>query len=365
MGERQQPAALTGGQLGSLNQLAPLQAALAYAEIGWPVFPVAPLDRISGRCGCKDGPACESIAKHPLVRWSETASTDPEQIRSWWAWKPSANIGVPTGARSGLVVVDIDRQHDGPATRQSLAAAGVVFPPTLAARTRNGGWHFFYRAPEGTRVANTTAELAGIGKTPGIDVRGDGGYIIAAPSVRPLDPDPTSGSPRFGRYRWVERSLPLASAPSWVVAPRQSPAPAVSRQRSSISDRPGPDPTKRAAAALGAEVARVTGSVDQGRNNALFKAAANCFEIVNTGWLDETEVRAELTAAGLAVGLGEREIRQTLDAQWRRKQGVARSGWPPATGPRGADRNPLRARGDMTMLDAAAARSVRVEGFGR
>jgi hypothetical protein len=94
-----------------------------------------------------------------------------------------------------------------------------------------------------------------------------------------------------------------------------------------FADRAGTAPAKRAAAALAAEVRRVSDARDQGRNTSLFQAAANLFEIVNTGWLDEGQVRAELTAAASAVGLGEREIQQTLDAQWRRKQGVTRPGW--------------------------------------
>ena len=65
------------------------------------------------------------------------------------------------------------------------------------------------------------------------------------------------------------------------------------------------------------------------RNAALFHAAANLFEIVNTGYLNEEQVRGELTTAALGAGLGEREIRQTLDAQWRRKSGVRRDGWDP------------------------------------
>jgi hypothetical protein len=68
---------------------------------------------------------------------------------------------------------------------------------------------------------------------------------------------------------------------------------------------------------------------DGHRNAALFHAAANLFEIVNTGYLNEEQVRRELTAASRSGGLGEREIRQTLDAQWRRKSGVRRDGWEP------------------------------------
>lgn len=328
MGE-QRPAALTGAQLTSLNQASPLEAALGYARWGVPVFPVAPVDPASGTCGCREGPGCEQVGKHPLVRWADQATTDEAQIRSWWSWKPDANVGVPTGARSGLVVVDIDRHHGGLETRAELEAARFVFPPTLAARTRAGGWHFFYQAPGDRRVPNTTGALAGVGETPGIDVRGDGGYVIVAPSARPIDPDPGTGAARLGRYVWVAGDRPVAPAPTWVVIAkkRPTPTPAPAPARTPVGERPGRDPYKRAAAALTGEVARVTASGGQGRNNALFQAAANCFEIVNTGYLSEAQVRSELTAAASSVGLGETEIRHTLDAQWRRKAGVRREGW--------------------------------------
>jgi hypothetical protein len=357
---------LTGRDLASINDVSPLAAALRYAELGLPVFPVAPVDRSTGTCGCKDGEACESVGKHPLVRWADKATIDPGQIASWWgSWKPDANIGVPTGQRSGLVVVDIDRQHDGHATRKTLEAAGQVFPATLAARTRNGGWHFVYAAPEGVRVPNTTAALAGVGDTPGIDVRGDGGYIIVAPSVRPVDPDPQTGALRFGRYAWAAQDHPVAPAPSWVVTPKPQPRPqpAPPATRAVVAGPAGRDPHKRAAAALAAEVARVAVARSEQRNKTLFQAAANLFEIVNTGYLDEVQVRAELTAAGMAVGLGEREIAQTLDAQWRRKQGVRRAGWEAGGGGAGSDH--LRLRRAQMMVGPPVWGGSRGGGFGR
>lgn len=367
------PGRLCGDALAAINDLAPRDAALAYASLGLAVFPVAPVDPETGACGCREGPGCEQVAKHPLVRWADQATTEAARVRSWWSWKPDANIGVPTGVRSGLVVVDIDRHHGGLETRAGLEAAGFVFPPTLAARTRAGGWHFFYQAPADRHVANTTAALAGVGVTPGIDVRGDGGYVIVAPSVRPIDPDPATGAPRFGRYAWSPQDHPVAPAPEWVVIPKERPRPTPSPtpSRSPVGERPGRDPHKRAAAALAGEVARVTASVGQGRNNALFQAAANCFEIVNTGYLDETRVRAELTSAAMAVGLGETEIRHTLDAQWRRKAGVSRAGWDnptvtPGQQPLGMDRSAaLSAQTLATGRPAPGRQGPSRPGFGR
>lgn len=363
MGELDNRLTPTSAQLVDANTLSPLAAALAYARLGFPVFPVAPVDLVSGVCRCKEGAGCEQVGKHPLVKWADKATVDPAQIRAWWgSWKPDGNIGVPTGERSGLVVVDIDRQHGGLDTRKALEAAGHVFPATVAARTRNGGWHFVYQAPPGRRVANTTGALAGIGDTPGIDVRGDGGYIIVAPSIRPIDPDPQTGEVRFGKYQWAAQDHPIAPAPAWVVTPKPTP-PRTPAQATS----PGTmkDPSRRAGAALAAEVRRVADSRAEGRNNSLFQAAANLFEIVNTGHLTESQVRAELTAAAVAVGLGEREITQTLDAQWRRKQGVRRAGWEPTSGaPVSPCQQGLRWHRSRAMLDTTVPARSR-DGFSR
>jgi hypothetical protein len=358
---------LTGNTLATVNGLSPLQAALRYAALGLPVFPVAPVNRVTGQCGCKEGAACEAVGKHPLVRWADKASADAEQIRSWWTWKPEANIGVPTGQRSGLVVVDVDRQHDGFETRRGLEVNGYAFPPTVAAHTRSGGWHFLYAAPADRRVANTTAALAGIGATPGIDVRGDGGYIIVAPSIRPTGVDPDSGATQFGVYSWVAEDRLVAPAPAWVVVPKAVPeprpsVPAAGRAPQHGSSAGRTDPDRRAAAALAAEVRRVASGAGDGRNNRLFQAAANCFEIVNTGYLGEQQVRDELTAAALSVGLGEREITQTLDAQWRRKQGVTRPGWVPTTFP---DQSTLRFRQARMLNSGNQMLRSRDAGFGR
>ena len=88
-----------------------LEAALGYARHHWPVFPVwHPTE--GGGCACPKGLDCPSPAKHPMgdlvPRGLKHATTDPDVIRAWWTRRPRANNGVPTGRRSGIVVVDID-----------------------------------------------------------------------------------------------------------------------------------------------------------------------------------------------------------------------------------------------------------------
>ena len=160
-----------------------LNAALEYAARGWRVFPCWWIE--NRQCACPKGAACPSPGKHPLTRHSANdASTDPVQIRTWWTRRPLAHVAIATGAESGLVVIDLDRKpgKDGVA---SLKALGKV-PATLTARTGSGGLHLYFRHPGGC-VPNSVGKLG-----PGIDVRGDDGYVIAPPS----------GHISGGHYAW-------------------------------------------------------------------------------------------------------------------------------------------------------------------
>jgi archaellum biogenesis ATPase FlaH len=96
-------------------------------------------------------------------------------VRHWWDGEPDANIGIRTGTESGVVVVDIDPRHGGLASLQEMQAKHGALPPTVVVRTGGQGWHYFFRHPGGY-LGNRQSVL------PGIDVRGDGGYIVAPPS---------------------------------------------------------------------------------------------------------------------------------------------------------------------------------------
>jgi Bifunctional DNA primase/polymerase, N-terminal len=146
----------------------------AYAERGWPVLPLWwPL--AGGACACGHA-GCSKPGKHPLVRRGlHAATTDPALIRRWWTRWPLANVGIRTGAASGLLVVDVD----GAAGMESLRALSRKHGPVRAAwvHTGSGGWHAYLRLPEGWRVPNSVGRL-GLG----LDVRADGGSIVAPPS---------------------------------------------------------------------------------------------------------------------------------------------------------------------------------------
>src|SRR5262249_10232780 len=105
-----------------------LDAALAYAQRGWPVVPLHfPVPK--GRCSCGNR-GCGSVGKHPhTAHGLKDATTDPAQLRISWRDWPKANVGIVTGRESGLVALDVDPRHGG---NESLAEleARVPLPPT-------------------------------------------------------------------------------------------------------------------------------------------------------------------------------------------------------------------------------------------
>lgn len=154
------------------------QFATWYARRGIHVFPCHSIE--DGVCTCGN-PSCKSPGKHPVAQLAPHGVTDATNDRStitqWWAMFPDANIGVATGERSNLVVVDIDPDHGGEDSWQNLEARYESVEHTWWAETGSGGYHIYFRA-DGLGIRNS-ASLIG----PGIDVRGEGGYVIAPPSL--------------------------------------------------------------------------------------------------------------------------------------------------------------------------------------
>lgn len=126
---------------------------------------------------------CVPGEKTPIVASGfRRATTDPHQVAQWWRWQPSANIGIPTGAVSGLVVIDVDVHGvDGYAAYARAARAGLIPAPLATVTTPTGGRHAYFPAVP-ARVQRSWA----VGKA-GVDCRGDGGYVIAPPSTLRLE----------------------------------------------------------------------------------------------------------------------------------------------------------------------------------
>jgi hypothetical protein len=190
-----------------------IQAAVGYAEAGLPVFPIR--WPINGQCSC-NRPQCSSPAKHPLTEHGfEDATTDPEQIKLWWRQWPQAGIGLPTGTATGFLVVDVDPRNGGTASFDEVVTDFGPFPETAVQRSGGGGQHLFFRYAGGAVPKNLAT---------GIDLKGDGGYVVVAPSWH------LSGN----QYRWestdgIQRLSKAAYAPQWLtdfIAAKKSPKPA-------------------------------------------------------------------------------------------------------------------------------------------
>lgn len=172
-----------------------LDEAIKYAEDY--KFAVLPLHGvIRGICLCGN-PDCISPGKHPSTKHGlRDASDDPDVIVNLFKGKPSPNLGVATGPVSGIFVLDVD----GPMGEASLAK----FPPlpeTLTSTTGRGR-HLFFRYPEGIKVFTRSSKFAS-----GLDVRGEGGYVVAPPSQH------YSGA----QYQFLDPDMPIADAPDWLI----------------------------------------------------------------------------------------------------------------------------------------------------
>lgn len=179
-----------------------LDAALWYAAHGWQVLPCH--TPTPDGCSCRNAD-CDSIGKHPRSQHGRTdATTSASTIRRWWEMWPDANIGIATGAASNLVVLDEDTYKGGDV--HTLELAYHPLPETVEQHTGGGGRQFFYTHP-GTRIKNSVEDLG-----TGLDIRGDGGYVIVPPSLH------ASGR----RYQWEvvhdPEETPLAPLPDWLHA---------------------------------------------------------------------------------------------------------------------------------------------------
>jgi len=174
---------------GPQEKVNPVDFALMYAARGWHVFPCKP-------------------DKRPYTpNGFHNAVTDDAAIRTWWSGWPDAIPGIRTGAESGVFVLDIDRPKvaggpDGEDSLAELESQHSPLPRTLTAKTPRGGRHLLFRMPQdGFPIPCSASKLA-----PALDVRGDGGYVTAAP-----------GQTADGQYAWVDYEAEVAEAPAWLV----------------------------------------------------------------------------------------------------------------------------------------------------
>jgi hypothetical protein len=193
-----------------------------------------------GSCACPRGHRCENAGKHPLIEgWQEAATTDPERVRALWSGRPRANIGMPTGTKSGKDILDVDPRHGGDESLFALVRVHQALPHTVESLTGGGGRQVWFAHREGIR---NSAGLLG----PGLDVRGEGGLVVL-PGSRHVS----------GRvYEWEASShpdaTPVAVFPEWLAL---------------LLVGAGPEERKGPAAAVPEEIS------EGGRNAMLFSLA--------------------------------------------------------------------------------------------
>ncbi len=179
------------------NQL--LNAALEYAQRGFRIIPLH--NPTANGCSCKR-PECSSIGKHPrTLNGHKDGTTDELILRDYWSRFPDANVAIVTGAVSGLVVLDVDDKKS-PKGSESLAALTAKYGDlqTMEVATGNGR-HLYFQHP-GMQVPNSVGLLGS-----GLDVRGEGGYVVAPPSLH------ANGS----RYCLLTDLTP-AAMPEWLLS---------------------------------------------------------------------------------------------------------------------------------------------------
>ncbi|MFG2043137.1 bifunctional DNA primase/polymerase [Dactylosporangium sp. NPDC048998] len=280
-----------------------LRNAIDYIGRGWPVFLLGRTKRPMANCdACRDAApdhdrdACPCLFCHGLY----AATLDPQRITAMVAAQPTGLLAIRTGAVAGLVVVDIDPGHGG-------ALDPALMPQTSCVVTGSGGWHLYYRHP-GTAVLNSQGRLG-----EGIDVRGDGGYVVAPPSIHP----------RTGRpYRWVSGRPVVEMPPGLVAACRPAPAtePSTGTARATSTTWGGgissPD-------ALLKSLLDTVRHAPKGRRRAtLYGCARGVARMVAANTISLRDAMNALYDAGMGAGQTDRETRAAIAGGFR-DEGVA------------------------------------------
>jgi putative DNA primase/helicase len=177
-----------------------LDAALFYAQAGFYVFPVS-----------RNKVPCTSSQEYPSERPRYGATRDPVKIRNNFKKFPRANIGIETGIGFFVVEADTPEGHpnlkhgDGIPALEKLVTDNGGWPDTCMSTSPTGSRHYYFQIPPGITIRGGPLVA-------GVEVLGEGNYVIAPPSVRPI----AKGSRELGRYRWLNE-IPMAAAPSWLI----------------------------------------------------------------------------------------------------------------------------------------------------
>lgn len=310
-----------------------LKNALALVARGWPVFPCNPKTKRPLVKGDIDPETKKPI---PNTGGLKKASLDVETVTEWWSRWPKGMIAITTGTAIGAFVIDIDAGEDEATGEVFDAAAlqlalereiGEQLPPTLFCTTPRGGVHLYFALPgDGPAPGNRT------GIIDRIDVRGEGGYVIAPPSLR------VDGK----GYTWgVAHTTPPAIAPAALLdlifergrwahkGPAPDKRPISERAAAAVKPPAGAGIAdvdqavrKYGLSALDAELRDVRGAGEGQRNNILNNAALKLGQLIAAGALVEGFVVKCLEDAAAACGLpqddGWKSVRDTIASGLRK-----------------------------------------------
>jgi len=263
----------------------PLAHALDYSNRGLHIFPVHSI-RFDGSCSCGKED-CSSPGKHPLVKWKQMATIDAGLIRKWFAKEieHNNNIAITTGVKSGIIVLDVDSE-EGEEFLVELEKEHGKLPVTVIAQTGGGGRHIYFSHPGGH--VNNRINVA----NKGIDVKADGGYVVAPPSIH------KSGE----KYTWLKSPFEadFASCPGWLLRLIQQPA---AKDQLVRDSKRSFDPLKLLA-----------GVPEGQRDDALFEYARDLKRRGSSR--EEAYILAEHVAKLCAPPFPEEETRKKVDSAW-------------------------------------------------
>lgn len=286
----------------TVDRNALVDAALGYAARGWPTHAI--IDGKGRTLGYE---------KRDGVRWGSTL--EPSVIEKWRTETRLVDgerlgllkLGIATGERSGLLVLDID---DEAAWEECKAEAGAPDPHTLTQATGRdgGGRQFVFKYPKGVVLGNSSKAFP-----PGVDVRGEGGQFVAPPSTH-----------ESGRvYAWLDETVPVAPLPGWILGRLRDAEPAPV----AAATYTGPPATAWGAAAMGAEIEQLEATTSN-RNDRFYVAACRLSEIANGGHIEWAQAEQELRFAALGTGLDADEVERSMQSARKKTLGKARGPQP-------------------------------------
>lgn len=264
-------------------------AAHDYRNRGWRVIQLHSVGPDGKTCSCRRGGNCSSAGKHPRRdEWQNTEPYSAADIETLWSERPKANLGIATGEPSGLWVLDIDPKHGGLGGMKALIDEHGALPATFTVQTGSGGYHYYFALPDFVVKNDQSGRVA-----QGVDVRGQGGQVVAPPSRSDIGP-----------YT-VLRDAPLAQAPAWLLKKVRKDEPTA--PKITAAELPKPEEISEAewnrlnayaSRAIEAEKARLrrlaeTGWDGEPWNHTTFEVSCSLIEFGNSPWCSYSTGQAQ------------------------------------------------------------------------